>query len=1127
MKHPIRLSRTSRFYGAIVLVALAPVVAAQDAEVVMVQGKVEFQEMTTGVWRDAMVKHALNAGQTLRTGDASQAAILVKDRTQVRLNQDSSFTLQKVGDLDGGTRLELTRGRMWTQAKQFATGLLRGATGLVAGTNRLAVKTPTATIGIRGTDWEVSVDDAGNTQVVVVSGEVDVSNDLGQVVLGSNEQSTVRQGMAPTRAVLAQARDRVQWVNAVRPDVDHYSDLAAAPQSQSLREDLANRRIHDAYEAVGTLLAAARRGEAQVPGGTWLLAADFALMAGDINQVNQLLAEGALRFPGDDRFAAHQARAALFRGDIGGTRTVVQAARLTFPVSAELTLVEGELARLDGQGGRAVASFMAATERLPNEVRAWQGLGNTLAEQEHFSPARDALLRGLQLAPNHSATLADLGALETRANHLSQAKSYIDQSLEQAPDDYVGWTSRGILLLTQGQPEAALGALLKAGLLEPRYAKAQIYTAIAWYQIGREDAAIAALDRAKKADPNDPLPYVYEAQIQRDKLNPMAALVAAREAMIRFPYLKSLGPIATDRQGSANLGTAYAMFGLEAWAQRMAQQSNHPFFAGSHLFAADRTSDAFVKNSSLLQGYLTDPTLFGASPQRSTLINAPGRYGAVDMSYARSDALVKSEPNLIANAYMVSPVPMAGFLQYGAPRVLPGDIALSGRSPSIVAALGFKPQANLGVFLYREEFRPQFDNIGLVTANERLSGEEARTQVGAQWQFDPKTALWAFVGQGAMRALIQRNSQALERQTHTEAPEFGLRYTALRDSGEWSLVAEHGKMTQSRFQTSSSRLNSVTETVGIQAVSYNMAGSWKRNFGKVLVQLDLNFADSQFAKTESIRAVRLSNGVSNSQSLPEVDRNNRVLTPNFGFAWSPSSATTYRLVYQDVTRSAAAASLMNQDTAGISLDVPGLESGGRLKRLRLQGEWELGHTMFMKAFADHRDIRNLVSENGSLLNETADISQLRRLRQQGVMGTESIETLSGSQAVPAGVVRAVGVVLEGISGTQWGWTAGYLNYQTQNVWFPKVALPDYPRHTVRLGVNWFAPHRWVIRSALTGRSERTTDMGGQMVQKADWDLALSAAWQDERKQRAFELFTTGQFRKDQSPVYGVRGVWRF
>ncbi len=193
--------------------------AADDAQIVMVVGKVEVQQNAQGEWRQAAVNQKLNTGDAVRTGEASQMALVANDQTQVRLNQQSLFKLKNVGNQEGGTALELQQGRMWAQAKQFFTGIFRRTTSLVNNQpgRRLQVTTPTSTIGIRGTDWEVSVGDAGTTQVAVFSGEVEVGNELGQVLVAPNEQATVRAGQAPVKVLLSNAKDRVQWVTAYRP----------------------------------------------------------------------------------------------------------------------------------------------------------------------------------------------------------------------------------------------------------------------------------------------------------------------------------------------------------------------------------------------------------------------------------------------------------------------------------------------------------------------------------------------------------------------------------------------------------------------------------------------------------------------------------------------------------------------------------------------------------------------------------------------------------------------------------------------------------------------------------------------------------------------------------------------
>ena len=1126
MNHSFRLTNAAQVCAGLALISTVQVARANDAEVIMVQGKVEFRDQATGVWRTALAQQPLKAGDAVRTGESSQMALLVKDKTQVRLNQLSSFQIKQAGDANGGTSLELTGGRMWAQAKQFTVGLLRATTSLISQQRKLVVTTPTATIGIRGTDWEVNVGDDGATVVSVFSGEVAVANDLGEVSVGPSEQATVRNGVPPQKTVLTNARDRVQWVSAVRLDVERYPDFAKNPSAAPVRDMLQAQKIQDARKHTEAMLAAnASTGAA--PAGAWLLASDFALLAGDIPLASSRLEDGQKRFPNDDRFPAYQARAALLSGDTALARQTVEAARKRFPDSVELGLVDGELGRLDGNGAVAVARFGSATEKAPADFRAWQGLGVTLAEQEDFDPARAALTKAVGLVPQFASPLADLGALETRAQRLSQAQVAIDQSLVLAPDDYVAWTSRGILLLAQGKPEAALEALLKAGLLEPRYARAQLYTAIAWYQNGRDDAALAALERTKKADPNDPLPYFYEAQIHRDGLNPTAAIAAAREAMARFGFLKSLGPIATDRQGNANLGAAYALFGLESWAKRIAQDSQHPFFAGSYLFMAERSTEPFVKNSSLIQGYLTDPTLFGASPQRSKLIGSPGGYAALDASYRQSDAFSATTASVIANGYASSPMPVAGFIQYEAPQFRSGNVEFNATAPSLITALGFRPDAQLGVFLYRDQFKPTIENIPLDSDGDRIAGTVVRTDVGAQWQFNPKTAIWVRAGHGQDDTSVTSNVKVQSRAYRRDENDSGIRLTAMRDSGEWTMGLESGRSSKPSLEQSLGVRNKIAVERDASASGEGAFGSWKKSFGNVLVQTDVNFARYRFERADTTTVTTLSTGRASVFNAPLISRELEAQTVNFGLAWSPSPAGTYRLAWQDLMRPASSVSLASQNTAGISLDVPGLQAGGRLKRLRLQGEWELAGSNYVMAFADHRDIRNLFDTDGTLLNASASLAQYDRLRQQSGGQGESAEALESSPSFAAGTARTAGLTFESMASTQVSWTASYVHAQTENELYPKVPLPQFPKHTLRFGLNWFAPERWVLRSALTGRTERTTDAQGSQWLDPDWDLSLSAAWQDAAKRRSFEIFATRLARKDESAAIGIRGSWRF
>ena len=1084
--------------------------APNSAEIVSITGKAESRTIASAPWSPAQSKQLLYGGNFVRTLDESSLALLFADKTQLRLSRNSMFEIKGVGDGKAtDTTVSLLKGKSWMQSKSVP--------------NKMKVETPSGTAGIHGTDWVMEVDDTGVTTLTVLSGEVEFVNAHGSVRVRTDEQSVTEPGRAPQKRLLQNSRERVQWVTSHRVDPARYPELLQEPAFKAIHAEVLAQRMGPARQQTEGIVQAATG-----PAAVWLLASDFALSAGELALATERLTAGSQRFPNDDRFVAYKARVALLSGDWDLAREIVTNARQRFPQSTELALVGGELARLDGDGARAVQLFSEATQRAPGDYRAWHGLGSTYAEQENFGPARDALLRAVELAAGVVAPLAELGALETRAHRIPDAARAIDQSLEWAPDDYVAWTSRGILLLSQGSPEAALDAFLKAGVLEPRYAKAQIHAAIAWYQLGRTDAALAALTKAKALDPNDPLPYFYEAQIQRDELNPMDAIAAARAAMDRFTFVKSLGPIATDRQGNASLGAAYALFGLESWAKRVSAQTQHPFFAGSYLFSAARSTESFVKNSALVQGYLTEPTLFGASPQRSTLLANPGNYVAAELGTVFTDAYSSITPTVVANGYATSPIPLAGFVQLDAPRFQSGNVAFAANAPSLTTALGFRPHAQWGIFLYRDEFRPRIDEVELdILGRARIHGNVVRTDLGSQWQIDPATAMWLRIGQGSDQTEVSSNVRSQTRTYHRQDQDSGFRLTGLRDGGEWTIGLEGGRASKPSMTRSSLIKTQTMIDVQSDAAGERLYASWKGGTKNLRVQADLDYGNYRFTQELSTTTTFFSNGRTLVIDDPVVERRLSAWSPRLGLAWAASPANTYRIAWQEAMRPATSVSLAPLDTVGISLDVPGLQPGGKLKRLRAQGEWELKGAGFLTVFADHRDIDNLHDSDGSLLNVTSSLAQYDRLRQQSVCAFESPEALEGSSTFAAGRVQSAGVVFEQIATEHLSWTASYVRAETTNTVYPGALLPRFPKHTLGLGITWFAPQRWVLHAYAAGRSERSVNDAGSQVLDPDWDVSVNATWQDASKRKLFEVSAKGLGRKDESVAVGVRGAWRF
>ena len=133
-------------------------------------------------------------GDTIRTADGSRAQVRFSDGALVSLQPQSEFRIdnyQFSGKEDG-------------QEKGFFSllkGGLRTITGFIGRTHRnnYKVSTAVATIGIRGTEYTVQVQEDGTTQVHTGEGLIEISGTAGSLLLASGESGIVRPDTPPQR----------------------------------------------------------------------------------------------------------------------------------------------------------------------------------------------------------------------------------------------------------------------------------------------------------------------------------------------------------------------------------------------------------------------------------------------------------------------------------------------------------------------------------------------------------------------------------------------------------------------------------------------------------------------------------------------------------------------------------------------------------------------------------------------------------------------------------------------------------------------------------------------------------------------------------------------------------------
>ena len=136
----------------------------------------------------------INMNDAITTSKA-KLELTFEDDTKVAITRQSKLVIDDfVYDANSGT------GKL---AMNVAMGTVRYASGAIARNSRenVRLRTPTATIAVRGTDFTMTVDEIGRSLVILLptcptpttcfTGEIEVSTDVGMVILNQAFQATV------------------------------------------------------------------------------------------------------------------------------------------------------------------------------------------------------------------------------------------------------------------------------------------------------------------------------------------------------------------------------------------------------------------------------------------------------------------------------------------------------------------------------------------------------------------------------------------------------------------------------------------------------------------------------------------------------------------------------------------------------------------------------------------------------------------------------------------------------------------------------------------------------------------------------------------------------------------------
>lgn len=653
-------------------VPASPPPGPPQAKIVSAGGTVERTAAEDEQWLAARVFDDLYARQRVRTLAASRAAILFVDETQVKLNANAILTVQAVRQAGAAsTILNLLRGEGWFRTKNPASGL--------------TIQTPAAAAAVRGTEVNIALGPDDTTVLTVVEGSVELSNTAGSILVNAGEEGTARPGQAPTKRVVLNPEDAVQWA-LYYPARVAWRDLPADALAGAARagfEQLRQGNLAAALAAFGPAVA------------TEPWAAIGASMAhaqqGNVVQARDVLARP---FPAalDVERRAQLAAVALATGDARAAREAIDALVAQDPSALRPLVLLSTLELTQNHPELAAKAAAAALAAHPESVAALRAASEAAQALFDLPRALDYIDRAVTLDPADVAARVNRARLRFGMGDTAGARRDIEEAERVSPGDPQVSSMSGFVLLAAGQaaearsrfdaavaadqefgePHLGLGLLhfragrvndgllemLTATLLEPKVSLYQSYLGKAYHQASRFPEGLSALASAKRLDPRDPTPWLYTAHFLRDRFRPAEALDEISQAITlndnRAVYRSRLLLDRDLASKNVSLAEFYRQLGFDAWGAFEAQNSLDTDFtnASAHLFLAetygqlpDRTQ---ALGSELLQYLVHAPVnrnSFNNFNEYTALLEQPGRQFAPSIRWGndgQADGLLQT-----------------------------------------------------------------------------------------------------------------------------------------------------------------------------------------------------------------------------------------------------------------------------------------------------------------------------------------------------------------------------------------------------------------------------------------------------------------------------------------------------
>ena len=617
------------FIISVVFILLSSFAWCETFKVISFKGEVETSK-DQKIWEIVTQGQVVKTGTWIRTGPKASATILLPNRTQTKISRNAEFQLNYQAK-EKQTQVNLKLGKIWSKTNKKPA--------------KISVKAPNAVASIRGTEWVVEVLADSSSSLAVLEGAISLEGgdgvtkqiDNGEVAnVGSNGTISITKLLNPENYLQFIFKYEVEPFAYAPEDagagIDKTSRLSKVDPSDKTTacaldnsvtpkiflESVQNRNPSCLVKIEPNIL----------PNGKWkdwasLIKADANFALGDTKAGNSILegiapSSGKLYVEAKFDFSNGEYDSAIKKLELG--------VKDAFSKASFYSLL-GEIQQAKGNPDSALVFYKKANEADPYWQKPLIKISQIEIANSNYDYALAVLKLSEKLAGKTNLLASGKAQYFSYRYQLEEARQEANVVLQSDPNQFDMLVALGIVELKAGNHQEALDFFVQALAIEPNYAKAYVFMAVAHLHANEVAQAITQLERAIKLDGKDPLPHVVASQIYASELESGKAIFHSREAIKRTTNKTSWGQLANDQQGGANVGRRFLEVGLPNHAREASQNTKNASWAGSYLFRAATAPSALERNSQYIRGFTLDSQTFGSQRNRPDVIARPGDYG--------------------------------------------------------------------------------------------------------------------------------------------------------------------------------------------------------------------------------------------------------------------------------------------------------------------------------------------------------------------------------------------------------------------------------------------------------------------------------------------------------------------